>query len=229
MTKLPNAVLLSGLLALGGWVGANAQDRYNQVDFEVNVQTQVANDEFVATLSKSYEHKNPKVLASTLNEAINQAMAIAKKYPKVQVSTAQTRSYPNYDSAGKMTGFMGSSSLLIKSQDFEQAAQFMADVQSFMTVDGLEFGVSKATKDSKDNGLKLALIAKLKQDANQITQAFGAKSYKFIKVQLNEGNNYHAPMMQAMSLSSHKVQPQQLQGGDSELIYRAIASIELVY
>lgn len=229
MKKLLIATALSACAVLS----VNAQDRqYNEVHFSVNVQKQVANDELHASLSKTFEHTQAKTLANTLNSTANKVLALAKKYPNVKVATGHQHSYPRYDNKGKMNGFVGSVALKVQSQDFEQASEFIAEAQSLMTLGDLTFQVSDKTQQAMQNSLKLELIQKFNEEAKTTAQAFGAKNYKLIKVNLNgneQNQYYHAPMAMAVSQSSSKATPQEFVGGDSYLQYNATGSIELVY
>lgn len=223
------ALLLGACTVAPAW----AERQYNEVNFGVTVQQAIANDEMQATLTKSAEHATTKALANTLNTNVNKALALAKKYPNVKVTTGRQHSHPRYDNKGKMVGFSGSVSINVQSQDFEQVGEFIAEVQQFMVLDGVDFGVSQEVQQATAKALKLELIKKFNDEANLTAQAFGAKSYKLIKVNFNEDARHYAQpmMMRAMSASvaEAKVAVQEFAGGDSQLEYGATGSIELVY
>ncbi|MGB2139030.1 MAG: hypothetical protein ACPHVZ_01585, partial [Psychrobacter sp.] len=60
---------------------------YDQLTFETQVKEDIANDEVRASLYKKAQASDAKALATTLNTSINRALAIAKRYPSVTVST----------------------------------------------------------------------------------------------------------------------------------------------
>lgn len=207
------------------------QPTYNEVSFDVSIQKTVANDELQATLTKSAEHSTAKALANSLNTASNKALELAKKYPNIKVSTGYHHSYPRYDNKGRIKGFTGSASVNVQSQDFEQASEFIAEAQSFMTLDGLNFGVSDKTKKAMEKDLKRELIQNFNNEAKSTAQAFGAKNYKLVKVNLSGGGNYYIPpVARTMDAQAKAVAAApELSGGDSQITYSASGSIELVY
>lgn len=210
---------------------AHAQE-YNQIGFEVEVTKTIANDEMTATLTKSASHTNAKTLATTLNTSTNKALELAKKYPSVKITTGHHHSYPRYDNKGKMNGFTGSSSVNIKSQNFEEASELIAELQSFMTLENLDFGVSESTQRAVENELKTQTIDKFGEEARTISRAFGANNYKIVRVDLNNSNNqiYVSPMLVSYDAvaKAESATPQQYEGGESRLTYGARGVIELV-
>lgn len=225
--------LLPSLLAFGLASPVMAEQNYNQVSFEVSVEQMVANDELRATLTKSAESATAKGLANTLNTATNKALSLAKKYPNIKVGTGYGHTYPRYDNKGKIKGFAGSASINVESQDFEQASDFIAEVQTFMTLNNLDFGVSDETQKQVENTLKQELIKKFNDEAKLTSQAFGAKSYKLVQVDLNGGGRYTVSPMMGMAVAEAaadaKAVAQEFQGGDSRISHHARGSIELVY
>lgn len=224
---------LMGAVAIGVASPAMAEQRYNQVSFEVSVEQMVANDELRATLTKSAESATAKGLANTLNTATNKALSLAKKYPSIKVSTGYGHTYPRYDNKGKIKGFAGSASINVESQDFEQASDFIAEVQTFMTLNNLDFGVSAQTQKQVESTLKQELIKKFNDEAKLTSQAFGATSYKLVQVDLNGGGRYTVSPMMGMAVAEAttdaKAVAQDFQGGDSRISHHARGSIELVY
>lgn len=224
--------MVSALMA-GLVMPAQAERDYNQVSFEVSVEQMVANDELRASLTKTAESTTAKGLANSLNTATNKALNLAKKYPNIKVSTGHTHTYPRYDNKGKMNGFSGSASINVESKDFEQAGEFIAEVQTFMNLNGLDFVVSDEKQKQVEQALRRELIKKFNDEAKLTSQAFGATSHKLIQVELNGGGRYGitvSPMM-AVTQSARKESAvaQDFQGGDSRISHTARGSIELVY
>lgn len=223
---LPVAVL--GALGLSFFAQAQAQN-YNQINFDTSVSQQIANDELRAKLSKTSQSADAKSLANTINQTLNQALTIAKKYPEVKVSTGQQDTYPRYNKNGTLTGFTGSATLHISSQDFAKASELIAELQSIMTMEDLNFSVSDKTKQSAETTLRQQAIKRFQDEATSISQSFGAKSYKIVNISLNSDTyqrQYEYAPLAASSMS--KVATQEFAGGDSQLTYRVSGTIELI-
>lgn len=234
MGKKTSSALLLQLAVLGlGATALNAHaQNYNQIGFEVEVVRNVANDELTATLTKSADHANAKTLANTLNSTANKALTLAQKYPNVQITTGRHHTYPRYDNKGKMNGFTGSASVNIKSQNFEEASELIAELQGFMSLENLDFGVSQSTQKAMEIELQKETIKKFSDEARTISHAFGANSYHIVKVDLSNhsGGVSISPMMgYAMDAAAEsKVAAQIYEGGESRISYGARGVIELV-
>lgn len=209
---------------------SHADTRYNQVSLSSQVSQNVANDELTATLLKEAQAPTAKALAKTLTLALNNATERAKKYPAVKVSTGHQNTYPRYNNSGKIIGFTGSVSLNIQSQDFEQASELIAELQSDMTMGGLNFRVSDHTKEKTEKELMTKAIARFQEEARNISRAFGARDYKIVSVGLTLADagydGYATPMLASLEKDARATP--QFESGDSKMTYRASGTIELV-
>ncbi|MCP3896941.1 SIMPL domain-containing protein [Moraxella sp.] len=237
MIKPSKIINLLGISALAmttlGVANAQSDANYNRISFSVEAKTEVDNDEMRATLTKTTEAKTAKEVAKTLNDTINNALAIAKKYPDVIATTGRHSTYPRYGSNNSITGFTGNASIQIKSQNFEQSSQLIADLQTMMALDHLSFNVSDKTRDNLKKQLTLDATKQFQEEAATISQAFGAKDYKIVNVQLgNNNNNYYSDAMPvAMSMSREKsvgIENLSLESGKATLSYNASGTIELI-
>lgn len=205
---------------------------YNRISFNVDVQEEVANDEMRATLSKTIQAKTAKEVAKTLNSTINSALAVAKKYPEVTVETGRHNTYPKYGNNSTITGFTGSASIEIKSQNFEQSSQLIADLQTMMALDDLSFHVSNQTKNDTKKQLTINAAKRFQEEALTISQAFGAKDYKIVNVQLGQENSYYArPMMMEAAMAKTAdlgIENPNFESGKTTLGYSANGTIELM-
>lgn len=210
---------------------ANDNHAYNRISFSVNAKQEVANDEMRARLSKTTQAKTAKEVAQTLNSAINDALIIAKKYPEVVVETGRHSTYPRYNTNNTITGFTGSASIDIKSQNFEQASQLIADLQAALTLEDLSFNVSSKTNDDIKKQLTLDAAKRFQEEAVTISQAFGAKDFKIVSVQLGNDNSYYARPVAMMAMAkeaSAGIDVPNFESGKTTLGYDASGTIELI-
>lgn len=223
------ALFAMSLLGYAAYAQSGNQS-YNQVSFSTQVSQNVANDELYARLSKTAQSTTAKELANTLNQSINTALDIAKKYPEVKVSTSKQNTYPRYNKNGTITGFTGSVSLEIRSQNFAKASELIAELQAMMTVDTLVFKVSDNARQQAKTELMKQATKHFLDEAYAVSQAFGAKGYNIINVNLDSdypAQNYAMDLRMASS-ASKEVAPQEFESGDSKLTYRASGTIELI-
>ncbi|MFZ2554453.1 SIMPL domain-containing protein [Psychrobacter urativorans] len=204
---------------------------YDQLTFQAEVKEEIANDEVRASLYKKAQAADAKSLATTLNTSINKALAIAKRYPTVTVSTGQQSTYPRYDKNDKIIGWTGQANIDIKSTDFAATSQLIADLQQTLVMNNLNFGVSDVKKDALDQKLMAEASRAFQQQAKNLTRAWDARGYRVVTVNLSSGNNYPRPMYASMNMRSESadasVPSQNFESGNSTISVTANGTIEL--
>ncbi|NRD70733.1 SIMPL domain-containing protein [Psychrobacter okhotskensis] len=233
-TLLNKAALATGTAALLTAMMGSAHAEptgYDQLSFQAEVKEDIQNDEVRASLYKKAQATDAKTLATTLNTSINNAMKIAKRYPKVTVTTGQQRTYPRYDKNDKIIGWTGQANIDLKSTDFAATSQLIADLQETLVMDNLNFGVSDVKKDALEQKLMTAASRAFQQQAKNLTRAWDARGYRVVTVNLNTGSNYPRPMYNAMSMKAasadESVPSQSFESGESTISVTANGTIEL--
>ncbi len=204
---------------------------YDQLSFQTEVKEEIANDEVRASLYKKAQANDAKTLATTLNTSINKALAIAKRYPTVTVSTGQQSSYPRYDKNDKIIGWTGQANIDLKSTDFAATSQLIADLQETLVMDNLNFGVSDVKKDALEQKLMTEASRAFQQQAKNLTSAWDARGYRVVTVTLNTGNNNYPRGMYTGGLraasADASVPSQNFESGNSTISVTANGTIEL--
>lgn len=220
----------SALLMLAMIGSANAEPTgYDQLSFQTEVSEDIANDEVRATMSKKAQAADAKSLATTLNTSINRALAVAKRYPTVTVSTGQQSTYPRYDKDDKIIGWTGQANIDLKSTDFAATSQLIADLQETLVMNNIDFGVSEVKKDALEQKLMTDASRAFQQQAKNLTRAWDARAYRVITVNLNTGNNnYPRPMYSMRAADAESSVPSQnFESGNSTISVTANGTIEL--
>ncbi|WP_435978509.1 SIMPL domain-containing protein [Psychrobacter sp. DM4] len=203
---------------------------YDQISFQTEVKEEIANDEVRASLYKKAQATDIKTLATTLNTSINRALAIAKRYPTVTVSTGQQSTYPRYDKNDKIIGWTGQANIDLKSTDFTATSQLIADLQETLVMNNLNFGVSEIKKDALEQKLMTDASRAFQQQAKNLTRAWDAQSYRVVTVNLNTGNNnFPRPMYNSMRAADAEssIPSQNFESGNSTISVTANGTIEL--
>lgn len=227
------AIAISSVCLFAAMMGtAHAEPTgYDQLTFQAEVKEEIANDEVRASLYKKAQAADAKSLATTLNTSINKALAIAKRYPTVTVSTGQQSTYPRYDKNDKIIGWTGQANIDIKSTDFAATSQLIADLQQTLVMNNLNFGVSDVKKDALDQKLMAEASRAFQQQAKNLTRAWDARGYRVVTVNLSSGNNYPRPMYASMNMRSESadasVPSQNFESGNSTISVTANGTIEL--
>ncbi len=232
-TLLTKATIATGALAMMTAMISTAHAEptgYDQLSFQTEVKEEIANDEVRASLYKKAQAADAKTLATTLNTSVNKAIAIAKRYPTVTVSTGQQSTYPRYDKNDKIIGWTGQANIDLKSTDFAATSQLIADLQETLVMNNLTFGVSEIKKDALEQKLMTDASRAFQQQAKNLTRAWDARSYRVVTVNLNTGNNnYPRPMYSSMRTADAEssVPSQNFESGNSTISVTANGTIEL--
>lgn len=205
---------------------------YGLLNFAASASKKVSNDQINATLSKTVQNKSSSEVANQIATTLNQAVAIAKKYPQVQVSTGNQATYPQYDKNQKIIGWTGNASLNLKSTDTVAASKLIAELQSFMTVDGLDFSVSDAARKATEQELMMEASKNFQRQAQTLMPVWGAKGYQLVSLEFSQGGDYRAPRaygsVMMLEAASAKVADQNFQAGDSTITVTANGTVQLV-
>lgn len=206
--------------------------QYGLVSFAASASRKVANDQINASLSKTAQNKSSAEVQNQIATTLNQAMAIARKYPQVQVTSGNQATYPQYDKNQKIIGWTGNATLNLKSTDTVAASKLIADLQAFMTMDNLVFTVSDAKRKEVEQALMVDASRNFQQQATALLPAWGAQSYQLVNVEFNQGNDYYPrarvmPMMAAAKMEN-AVADQDFQAGDTSITVTVNGTVQLV-
>ena len=205
---------------------------YGLLNFAASASKKVSNDQINASLNKTVQSKSSSDVANQIANTLNQAVAIAKKYPQVQVSTGNQNTYPQYDKNQKIIGWTGTASLNLKSTDSVAASKLIAELQSFMTLNGLDFSVSDATRKATEQELMVEASKNFQRQAQTLLPVWGARDYQLVNLEFSQGGDYRAPRayggMMMLEASSAKVADQDFQAGDSTITVTANGTVQLV-
>lgn len=225
---------LSGLafaLALAAPAMAAEPQPMNRVDFQTEVSQVLPNDLLRATLSVEVNDHDPAAVARGLTLAMNNALARAKAFPTVKVSSGNQRNWPIYGKTQKLESWRGRAELTVESKDFKAAGELLAQLQDSLQLQGLGFVVSEETRQDIEKQLTSEAIAAFRSKADAVRQAWGAKGYQLVQMNLGStGGGYfpRAPMMMAMKASADEAAPvPEMAGGESRLSVSVNGTIQL--
>jgi predicted secreted protein len=214
---------------------ADPEPSYNRVDFQVEVGQDAANDQMNATLAIELTNANPGALAHELGDAMNDALKKSKAWPSVKASTGNQQSWPVYGTtvATRTTvqGWRGRAELRLESRDFKAAGELIAALQDKLQLSGINFSVAADTRRAADAALGKQAIAAFRTRADLIRDAWGAKSYKLINMNIGSvASNNPGPrpmMMYAKAMAADAAPAQDIAGGDAHMSMTINGTIEL--
>lgn len=211
-------------------LAAEPQSPRNRVDFQTEVSQVLPNDLMRATLSIELSDKNPGQLARALTLAMNESLAKGRNFNTVKLASGNQQSWPVYNDKQKLESWRGRAELNLESKDFKAAGELLSQLQDKLQLQGLNFVVSDETRLAAEKKLTTDAIAAFREKADAVRQAWGAKSYSLVQMNLGSsggGGGYPRPPMVMMMKMADAAPAAEMAGGDSRVSINVSGSIEL--
>ena len=235
MYKFSSSAFITALLAGSAVFGmAHAQPaeslNYNIVNIQADASRQVSNDLMNSTLYIERSNKQPAELAAQITQLMNQATALAHKYPSVKVETGAQSTYPIYnDDNQKLKEWRGRAEINLESTDFKAASQLISELQQNFQTQSISFSVSDTQRKKVENELIIEASKNFQQRAQSIAQAWNKSGYNLVNLNLNTSGYYPRPI--AMRANSAKfavaeAPVQDMAGGESKMTVSANGTVQ---
>ncbi|MEQ1322667.1 SIMPL domain-containing protein [Acinetobacter soli] len=227
-----SALLLTGTIS--GYVSAAEPEalNYNVINIQSDASRQVSNDQMHAVLFIERSNKQPAALSTQITQAMNQGLAIARKYPQVKVETGTQTTYPVYDNdSSKFKEWRGRAEIRLESKDFKATSQLISELQQNFQTESINFTVSDEQRKKVENELMIEASKGFQQRAQMVSQAWNKSGYNLVSLNLNTSNYVPQPMMMRASLAkfsnAEAASAQDVAAGESKITVNANGSIQL--
>ncbi len=202
------------------------------ITLQAETSREVQNDQMQATLYTELNNASPTVLAKETAQIINHAMDLAKAYPTVHVNNGAQNTYPIYGEKNKLTGWRSRAEIQLKTSDFKAGSELIAQLQTNMQLDGVNFSVSNEQRFKVENELLTEITKIFRDRATKLQDAWGASKYELVNMNINSSSDEPRPypmMMRAAKFDagSDAVPAQTVQSGNSRVRITANGSIQL--
>lgn len=216
-------------------VNAFAQDtqplNYNLVNIQAEATRQISNDEMHAVLFIEKSSKQPTELSAQINQLMNWAMGIARKYPQVKVETGSQTTYPVYDNdSRKLKEWRGRAEIRLEGTDFRMTSQLISELQQQFQTESINFTVSDAQRKKVENELMVEASKNFQQRAQLLSQAWNKGQYTLVNLNLNTNNYIPQPLMRSSMAKfavAEAAPAQDVAAGESKITVNANGSIQL--
>lgn len=228
---LKQGILLLSALAVTAPTLADTPPVYQRIDFQTEVEKEIANDLLFATLSVELNNKNPALLAKDLTTMTNDALKMGANFKAIKLTSGNQQTYPIYNDKNRLEGWRGRAEIKVESKDFKSAGELISQLQSKLQLNNLNFSVAPETRRELENQLITEAVAAFRARADKIKTAWGAKSYKLVQMNLGTTNNNQPQpmyMMRAAKMEMADAAPAaDYSAGESRLNVQVSGSIEL--
>lgn len=230
-------IAISALVAGSGVVlaqNAVLPETRNVVQLSATGTVEVQQDLLVLTLSTSKEGSDAAVVQAQLKQALEVALAEAKRNAQpgqLDVRTGPFGLYPRYAKDGKINGWQGRAELVMEGRDFSRITTSAGKIQS-MAISQVAFALSRESRTKVESEAQNQAIEQFKARAAELSKGFGFASYSLreIAVNSNEMSPGPRPRMMAMeaktsSMSADSAVP--VEAGKAQVVVNVSGSVQM--
>jgi len=188
---------------------------------------EVTKDVLNLVFSVTREGSDAQAVQSALKQALDAALAEARKIAKpgqVEVQTGNFSLYPRYSQPGSkggqpvISGWQGSTELIVQGKDAAAIAQLNGRVQT-MTIARVGYTLSRETREKAEADAVAQAIARWRAKAQQMSQQFGYAGYSVreVNVSTNEPGGGPVPVMMARAKAMDSAEALPTEAGKGEV------------
>jgi len=175
----------------------------NVVGLSASASLEVTKDLLSVTLSTTRDGNDAATVQSALKQALDAALAEAKKAAKpgqIDVQTGNFSLFPRYSNKGGITGWQGTAELGIEGRDIPGIAKLTGRITT-MTIARVGTGLSKEQREKVESDVAADAIARYRAKAADYAKQFGFSGYtvREVNVNSNEPMAYASAPMVRMS------------------------------
>jgi predicted secreted protein len=198
------------LLGAAAVIGAAAQAQpapaspQNVLTLQASASAEVPMDLLGIVFSTTREGTDAAVVQSQLKQALDAALAEAKKAAKpgqLEVQTGNFSLYPRYAAKGGIAGWQGRAELIVEGRDTAAIAQLAGRVQT-LSIARAGFSLSREARHKAEAEVTAQAITRFRNQAQTYAQQFGFTGYTVREV------NIGADLPQAMMAAAPRARLQ---------------------
>jgi predicted secreted protein len=175
---------------------------------------EVPKDWMTVTLSATRDGPEANAVQTALKQALDAALTEARKAAKlgqVELQTGNFSMFPRYAKANTISGWQGTTELVIEGRDMVAIGQLVGRISS-LTVARVGYGLSREQREKVEGDVASQAIARFRVKAADYAKQFGYSAFAIREVNVNtEQQAGIQPMqnvrMKSMSASSDESLP----------------------
>ena len=194
------------VLATGSAQAAEPPAPSGVLNLSATATREVPQDWMTLVLSVSKEGNDANQVQSQLKQAVDAALAQARKVARpgqVEVQTGAFSIYPRYGQKGTMTGWHGSTELVVQGRDMAAIGQLSGQVGS-MTIARVAYSLSRETREKLESDITAQAIERFRTMAAEQARLFGFAGYSLREVSVvsdgGGGPMPAPPVMRSMAM-----------------------------
>jgi len=204
----------------------------NVVSLSASASIEVTKDLLNVTLSVTKDGQDAAGVQSQLKQALDAALAEAKKAARpgqLEVQTGNFSLYPRYSPKGGITGWQGSAELVIEGRDMSAIGQLTGRITT-MSIARVGYGLSRELREKVEGDVAAQAIARYRAKAADVAKQFGFTGYTIREVNVNTGEPVlyaAAPMMRAKTMSASADESLPIEAGKGTVTVTINGSVQM--
>jgi predicted secreted protein len=145
------------------------------LNLAASAETEVPKDLMTLVMGTSREGADAATVQGQLKQALDAALNEARKAAKpgqLEVRTGQFAVFPRYGNKGAITGWQGSTELVLEGRDMPAIAQLSGRLGT-MTIQRVAYGLSREAREKVEGEVTAQAIARYRAKAAEMARQFG--------------------------------------------------------
>jgi predicted secreted protein len=186
---------------------ANAFAPQGVVSLSSSASIEVTKDLLNITFNTTREGLDAATVQSQLKQALDAALAEAKKVARPGQLDVQTGNFslsPRYTNKGVVSGWQGSTELIVEGRDMQAIGQLSGRITT-LTINRVGYGLSRELREKSEGEVTAQAIARYRAKAADYARQFGYSGYAIREV--NVASNEQTPMPRPFLMSRAAAAP----------------------
>ncbi|RYF76010.1 MAG: DUF541 domain-containing protein [Comamonadaceae bacterium] len=205
----------------------------NVLQLSADGTVEVQQDLLSMTLVATRDGSDAATVQTQLKGALEAALAEARKSAESGLMDVRTGNFslsPRYSRDGKITGWQGSSELVLEGRDFPRITQVAGRIGG-LAVGNIGFGLSREQRARVEAEAQGVAIDNFKRKADALTRSFGFAGYSLREVSVNTSQSgiVMRPRMMAMEAGAKMASdsPVPVEAGKTTVVVNVSGSVQL--
>ena len=187
MNRHYNAAIAATIITVVSTSAVFAHDvepTYDRISLSASAEREVDNDLLVTVLFAEHQAPRQQAVSEAVNTAIRWALDKSKATDDIKVQTMHYNTAPVYDKK-IITGWRARQSIRLESKDAEKLSDLIGELQERLSIDSVNYAVSKAARDLAEEALTSEALAQYRRRAELVTRDLGRKTYRIVDLNIN--------------------------------------------
>jgi len=203
----------------------------NVVALTATASVEVNKDWLGIVMSTTREGADAAAVQSQLKQALDAALAEARKAAKpgqVEVQTGAFSLMPRYAPKGGISGWQGSAELIVQGRDTQALSQLAGRI-STLTIARVGFSLSREAREKVEADVAAEAIGRFRARADAVSKQFGFAGYtvREVSVSTDPGMVMAQPVMRAQAMRASPDEALPVEAGKATVTATVSGSVQM--